>query len=273
MAYSVKRFGLLSVLLAGVLASSSVAGTGERPHVPGVDWERMVIKATGSGAPDLRAPNIAVARLGAERAARMDAMRNILENLQGVQINAGSTVGGVMDSDSAVKAKVEGVVRNFRVVDTRYYADGGVEVDVEMSILGEIASALMPPTTPVETRAEGEPANSAVIVDASGMSLTPALAPRILDERGNEVYGPASVRSEAVAERGVVSYRRSLEAARAEKESVGENPLVVRAIEAKGTDLVITNADASLLRGESRNLSFLAEGRVVFVVDGFGGTQ
>ncbi|MFW6369481.1 MAG: LPP20 family lipoprotein, partial [Myxococcota bacterium] len=200
--------GCMLLAVVAMVGASSVAAE-ERPHVPGVDWERMVIRATGSGAPDLNAPNIAVARLGAERAARMDAMRNILETLQGVQVTSGSTAGGVMASDSAVKARVEGVIRRFEVVDTRYFADGGVEVDVEMSILGEVAASLMPPERTGIQAAEGSPEISGLIVDASGLDLSPALAPRIVDEAGNQVYGAAVVDPEAVSNRGVVAYRRS----------------------------------------------------------------
>ena len=48
-----------------------------------IDWTNKTITATGSGAPDLKAANVAVARLGAERAAKADALRNILEAVKG----------------------------------------------------------------------------------------------------------------------------------------------------------------------------------------------
>ncbi len=274
MGFAGRRLRLvLALIVGGLLASASAASEEQRPHVPGVDWERMVIRATGAGAPDLNAPNIAVARLGAERAARLDAMRNILETLQGVRVSTRSTAGGVMDSDSAVKARVEGLIRNFEVVDTRYYADGGVEVDVEMSLIGELGQSLLPPGRADPPPSEGEQSHSGVIIDATGMSVTPALAPRVLDERGNEVYGAGKVSPEAVVSRGVVAYRPSVEAARSEETIVGASPLVLRALEAKGSDIVITNADAANLTGRARNLSFLAEGRVVLVIDGLGGEE
>jgi hypothetical protein len=256
----------LAILACAVALGFGAASAEERPHVPGVDWERKVIRASGSGAPDLRAPNIAVARLGAERAARMDAMRNILETLQGVQVTSGSTAGGIMDADSAVKARVEGVLRNFQVVDTRYYSDGGVEVDVEMSIVGDVARALMPPGPPEPLQSEGEARYSGLVIDASGSGLTPALAPRILDERGNEVFGARNVNAEAVASRGVAGYRRSMDEARAD-ERAGDAPLILRALEAKGADVIITNADAATIKNEAQNLSFLSDGRVVIVID------
>ncbi len=48
-----------------------------------INWGEQVIRATGSGAPNPDAPNVAAARLGAERAAKADALRNILETVKG----------------------------------------------------------------------------------------------------------------------------------------------------------------------------------------------
>src|SRR5271155_4587048 len=73
-----------------------------------IDWEKRVIVATGQGAPDLNAPNAAAARIGAERAAQLDAFRNILEALKGVRVSEGQTAGDLMANDSTLKASVEG---------------------------------------------------------------------------------------------------------------------------------------------------------------------
>src|SRR5512139_3466073 len=99
-----------------------------------VDWLRKVVRCTGSGAANLREAggNVAVARIGAEKAAKRDALRNCMEALKGVQLQSGQTVGGALQSDAALSGKVEGLVRGFRVVGKpRYFSDGGVEMDVE----------------------------------------------------------------------------------------------------------------------------------------------
>ena len=44
-----------------------------------INWSSNIIRVTGSGAPDPEASNLAQARLGAERVAKMDAYRNLLE--------------------------------------------------------------------------------------------------------------------------------------------------------------------------------------------------
>src|SRR5512137_1973629 len=72
------RFALV-LAIAAVVPATSLAETGA------VDWQRRVARCTGSGAANLKdaAGNPAVARIGAEKAARLDALRNCLEVLKG----------------------------------------------------------------------------------------------------------------------------------------------------------------------------------------------
>src|SRR6266511_5622688 len=67
----------------------------------GVDWQRKVVKCAGNGAANLRdaAGNPGVARIGAEKAAKLDALRNCMEALKGVQLQSGQTVGGALKTE------------------------------------------------------------------------------------------------------------------------------------------------------------------------------
>jgi len=228
-----------------------------------VDWQRKVVKCTGTGAANLRdaAGNPAVARIGAEKAAKLDALRSCMETLKGVQLRSGQTVGGALASDAALSGKVEGLVRGFEVVGKpRYYSDGGVEMDVEVPLEGALSDALLP-------RPEAKPdAPTSLVVDARGLKLAPALAPRILDEAGKEIYGPATLDDAGRRAGGTAAYARDLEAARAaSKDRVGERPLVVKAVAVKGSDVVVSAADAAALSG--KRLGFLGQARVVFLAD------
>src|SRR4051812_11345606 len=93
---SVPRWAPLALVLLVALAARA-DGTGE------IDWQRRVLKATGQGAPDLNAPSIAVARLGAERTALSTAQRNALETLQGAALENGGTVGTLLQNDGALR--------------------------------------------------------------------------------------------------------------------------------------------------------------------------
>ena len=63
----------LAIPLAGLAQEAGEVTEGDLKVDHGqVNWTARTITATGSGAPDLKAPNVAVARLGAERVAKMD---------------------------------------------------------------------------------------------------------------------------------------------------------------------------------------------------------
>jgi hypothetical protein len=238
-----------------------------------VDWQRKVVKCTGSGAANLRVAggNPAVARIGAEKVAKLDALRSCMEALKGVQLQSGQTVGGALRSDAALSGRVEGLVRGFRVVGSpRYFSDGGVEMDVEVPLEGALSDALLPrpavPAPPGPGEAPGAAPGTSLVVDARGQKIVPALAPRILDEGGKLIYGPAALGESGRRAGGAAAYATDLAAAKASLgERVGEKPYVVKAIRAEGADLVISSADAAGLAG--KDLSFLADAKVVILAD------
>ena len=249
------RFVLI-LALAAAIPAAALAEPGA------VDWQKRVARCTGSGAANLKdaGGNPAVARIGAEKAARLDALRNCLEVMKGVTVSGSQTVGGAIGADNAIRGSVEGAVRGFRTVATRYFSDGGVEIDVEVP-LDAVGEAVLP-------KAAAEPAAggpTSLVIDASGLKLAPALAPRLLDEAGKELYGPSALGESARRSGGVAAYARSLEAARRDLGSrVGDRPVVVKAVRAQGSDLVLAAADAATLAARP---PFLAEGRVVIITD------
>jgi hypothetical protein len=226
-----------------------------------VDWQTRTIKCKGQGSPSPTAITPAMARIGAERAAKADALRNILETLKGVRVTGATTAADAM-KDDGVSMQVNGQLRDFKITDTRYFDDGGVEVDVEMPLDG-LTSALVPA---IGQKSDNAPASTGastgLVVDTKALKIAPALAPRILDETGAEVYGPGSVDREK-ATNGLAAYVKDLAAARKEPR-VGAQPTVVTALSlAKGSssDVVISNEDARKARAAK-----VAEGNVVFVV-------
>ena len=66
---------------------------------------------------------------------------------------------------------------------------------------------------------------------------------------------------------GIASYAKTDDQA---KERTGAKPMVMKALrlaEKSKTDIVIANGDADKLRDPNTNLSFLADGKVVILVD------
>ncbi len=256
----------IAALCAALVVPWGIAGAQKGPpnkgekRPDGVNWQGQVLFATGSGAPDMKAQNPAQARLGAERAAKLDAFRNLLEQAKGLHVSAGRTVGDEMANDE-IRGRVEGAVKGFTITNKRYYSDSGVEIDVEVP-LGMLTDALLPRgESKVALKTEGAPTHTGLVIDARGLKVTPSLAPRVVDEAGAPLYG-AEVLSESARKVGVAAWVRTVEEAR-KQERVGDNPLVLRASRADGSALVLPAEDAKKLT--DHNNRYLAEGRVVIV--------
>ncbi len=261
----------MRIPLAIAVAQALLLVPAARAEEGKVDWEHKVVRCTGSGAANLKDAdgNPAVARIGAEKAARIDALRNCLATLRGVQIESGRTVGSALESDAALSGKVQGLVRGFRTVGKpRYFSDGGVEIDVEVPLEGALSDALLP-REPESGAADPAPAAggpTSLVVDARGQKVTPALAPRVKDDAGREVYGPGKLADAGRRAGGAAAYAPDLESARKSLgDRMGDRPLVVKAVRVEGTDVVISAADAALLGGPVP--AFLSLGRVVILAD------
>jgi hypothetical protein len=137
-----------------------------------------------------------------------------------------------------------------------------------MALDGKLADLLTPasPTTAVKVAQGAKDVGSGLVIVAKGLKVAPALAPRILDESGKEIYGPEFVQPGALRENGIAGYLTS-ESAAEKSARVGAHPLMVKALKAQGSDVVISAADAAKLTDAQSNLGFLSEGKVIIVID------
>ncbi len=239
-----------------------------------VDWSTGVITAVGIGAPPAQPANAAQARAMAERAAQVVALRNLLEAVKGVRVDSTTLVENFMVTSDVIQTSVNGIVQGAMVMDKKYMSDGSVEVTVGMKLTGALADTLLPKTPPTGLTGTLVPAApgqayTGLIVDARGLGLRPAMAPKIVNEEGREVYGSAWVGRDYAVREGMVGYLKDPIAAQTNPR-VADRPLLVKALRVSGegrVDLVIANADAAMLHGASQNLSFLEKCRVIVLVD------
>lgn len=135
-------------ILAGIVFAALLAGCQTQEVRPGqpigevgpapdpgpafVEWAPVRVTAKGGGAPPPTAVNQAQARLMAERAAKIDAMRNLLEQAYGVVIKSRTTVRDFITQNDTIRAKVEAYIKGARVTDTKYLSDGSVEIEMEV---------------------------------------------------------------------------------------------------------------------------------------------
>ena len=271
-----------------------------------INWSEGYIEAVGIGAPPERYMGKPNARPMALRAAKIDAYRNLLEVTKGVRVDSTTIVRDFTVESDIINAQVEGLVKGAMVANQEYMSDGTVEVTLRMPLSGgfsqiiipkalgkrpEVTPPSPPPAAPPETPAAppetpvippeipAVPAPAApapagevytgMVVDARGLQARPAMAPKVLDENGKEVYGSMNVDKEYAVQQGMSGYARDLTAAQSNPR-VTNNPVSVKGIKTEGpgrADIVISNADADKIRGVSENLTFLKKCRVMIVLD------
>jgi len=244
-----------------------------------INWSEGYIEAVGIGAPPERYIGKPQARPMALRAARVDAYRNLLETTKGVRIDSATVVKDFTVENDVINAQVEGLVRGAKVVNQDYLSDGTVEVTLRMPMAGGFAQVIIPkalekkpeavpPAPPVGPAPSGD-VFTGMVVDARGLQARPAMAPKVLDENGKEVYGSMNVDKEFAVQQGMSGYARDLTAAQSNPR-VTNNPVSVKGVKTEGpgrADIVISNADANKIRGAADNMTFLKKCRVMIVLD------
>ena len=249
-----------------------------------VDWDRGVVMAEGLGAPARSAKNIAQKNATAQRAAKLDAARNMLEMIKGINLSSSTTLRDAMVQNDTIRTQVQGRLFGLRPSGKpRYFSDGSVSILMEASLRQTIPDeALTSSTGEAHSEIPGPPSGSSgsarldpgsvytgLIIDARGSGAQPAMSPKIYDEEGNELYGSAYVDQEFVQKHGMAGYVRDLDQALA-NDRVQGTPAVLKALSSSGanqTDLILSKSDADQLRGLADHLNFLREARVVIVLD------
>jgi hypothetical protein len=167
----------------------------------------------------------------------------------------------------------------------RHRYDGTVEVWSEMKLNGGFSQLILPPeirqiesikqvmpgknTTQLRTDSRSSQIYTGMVVDARGIQAIPVIAPRILDENLEEVFGPTYASREFAVQKGVARYTTNIWQAKFDPR-VSDNPIVVKALKTiwpRRSDFIISNSDAAKLRSASEHLLFLRECRVIIVLD------
>jgi hypothetical protein len=91
------------------------------------------IRAIGQ-APYISAKTPAQTRLNAERAAKLDAYRQLLENIQGIAINSRIQLSEFLVQEGT-SARIQGVIRGAVIIATRHRVEEGI-VEVEIEVPG-----------------------------------------------------------------------------------------------------------------------------------------
>ena len=258
--------------IAFVLGGISAQGVVTQLDKGSINYSEQSITAIGIGFVPTNAVNAGQARRMALRIAKQDAMRQLIEIVNGVTLTSETTMSGAM-VDDVINTKVQGFIRGARPVgQPKYLSDTSVEMEYSVPMSGISDIVLPPVTVPATTQApnNNQPAAAAnnttqaggvtgIIIDARGLKARPAMAPRILDQNGNAIYGPGKYSRQYAVKNGVAGYSKTLETAQQDQRVVG-NPMVVKGVGTSGTnrtDITISNADVSKIDMANRNYKVL----------------
>lgn len=115
----------------GYGAPSGVSSSGYAAPMPASD----VIRAKGSGVePNDRSMSRSEKALMAKRAAKLDALRNLAEQVNGVRIKSDSYVRDFVTQSDELRAKVHTFIQGARVLYEKKMPDGSYEAEVEIDI-------------------------------------------------------------------------------------------------------------------------------------------
>jgi hypothetical protein len=109
-----------------------------------INWTNGEIFASGIGAPPAQPVNPAQARAMAERAAFVVAIRNLLETVKGVRVDAETVVENLLTKSDVIRTRVDGIVKGARIIKIETLSDGSVELTVSMPMKGAFLNAVVP---------------------------------------------------------------------------------------------------------------------------------
>ncbi|MFA6075473.1 MAG: LPP20 family lipoprotein [Negativicutes bacterium] len=283
---------LLLVVSSGAfcLADTTVSSTS------GLQGDTIQADGYGVAKPSI---NPAQASILAQRAAKADAYRNLVEQIQGVQIDATTTVQDAMVTNDTIVTKVNGFVRGAKVVLSEPIAGGGWHIVLSIPLYGAnglaplvadtiranepAAEAYAPVTsdnipqanlTPVPATtlpAISVPAVSqgpatGLILDCRGTSAERTMAPVIYNESGQVIYSSRNIAYDVLINSGLCDYvvKSSTDYSRA-----GNTPLMIRPIALRdfNRNFVVSNADGARILAADAQGGMLAKAAMVVLVN------
>lgn len=265
------------VLLQPVLAMADSACFLSRFESGAVNWETGSIRAVGRAVPK---ENRDLFLESVPGSARAHANRQIIELLQQIKINHALSVGQYASKNDIILAGMEKTARDAVVLKQYYTSALAVEIHIETSMYGGFLQLVLPeeirqiPRISTRTGQEGiRPSDDSgftgLIIDARGLGVRPILNPLIVSEQGHAAYSPVYISREFAVQNGVCKYMCSLDHALTEKR-IGIRPLVFKGLRKEGKlndAIVISMSDYLTLEKTFERHSFLAECRVVIVID------
>ena len=278
-----RKLKIFGVLLAAIVLSLS-STVDAAPN-----WNTNVIQVTGMGVAPPNAISPAHASMMARRAAISDAYRQLAEVINGVQVDAETTVEKMMLESDTVRTRVSAIIKGAQIVSEGELNGGGYSVTMELPMFGGTSSLAdtvierpttiepfptpapdyRPPTDYTPPIPDYQPTYSSgnytgLVVDCRGVGeLNPVMSPVIKDAHGQKIYGHKNLDYDRIIREGMASYAYDMNGA----SRAGSNPLIVRAmwLDDLNATPVLSMEDADMVLYENDRTHFLDNIAVVFL--------
>lgn len=186
-----------------------------------INWSEQYVEAKGRSVIDAtKFPNPAQAKLMATRGAVVEAQRNLLEIVQGVNVTSETKVKDMITTSDYIYSRIDGVIKGATQVGEAVEKDGYIEVTMRVPLYeknSSIASAVYDGLPQINNKSgkvssgdasasgtgKGGDATSnagsipnGLVFNYNGKTIDPALFPVVFDEQGNllldfsKIYDP-----------------------------------------------------------------------------------
>lgn len=115
------------------------------PHLNKPKMQTRVFRAEGIGFPSAKLQNPAQANYMAFRAAKGDALRNLVEEIKGAHVAADTTIEQMMTTNDSIRIQLNTTLQGARVVSREQMSDGSVRVEMEVELSEEFIRTLSGP--------------------------------------------------------------------------------------------------------------------------------
>lgn len=284
-------FVITIIILSSTLCSAEMAS--KYSDVPADAIQDTVIQADGYGSAKPTA-SPAQASILARRAAIVDAYRNLLETIDGVNLDATTTVQDAMIANDTINAKVNGFLRGAKIVKEGWTPEGAYHVVVSVPMYGKnsLAAIVVPairaaepaftntvtgdsanPDNSISTPAISQPAAqvnqplvTGLILDCRNTSLERTMAPGIFDEDGRVIFSSRCLSDDVLINKGVCAY---VDSSSTDYSRAGSNPLVIKPMMLKdyNRNFVVTRADGDKILAADKQSGMLAKAAIVVLIN------
>lgn len=273
-------------LLAGVVmaADPQIVTDQRQAFITG----SIIVKGEGA-APTGKGMSAAQKRIMALRAAKVVALRELAEIVEGVAISGDTLVINAAVESDTIRASVQGLVKGAQIVKEAYdpmSEMGVVYLSIPMTGPNGLLATLLPqvlPTVPLSPFPPYQPPVAApeapvappavknydgLIIDVRMQAFKPALINRVVTKNGEIIYDPTKVAQNILVERGAAEYTNDVGKAKALLSERGSsNPVIIKGEGlVKATDVEIGPDDASSVFTSNQSNNYLEGAKVVFVL-------